>query len=146
MKNQTWLLVANGSQATIYQYLADGSVLEEIGGTGNGTRRFKDEDLVTDRPGVKSGGGSNMHGQSALAASISPTDKAKQDFARSIVTELEEARCKNKFSFIDLVVTPEMLGLIRDNMNTNLLEMINKSVSKDGTNKTNEELLKLTGH
>lgn len=143
MNKQAWLVVANGSEAMIYQYLAKGSALEEVGGQGNGTRKLKDEDLVTDRPGVMSGGGSGMHGQSSLEPQVSPTDKAKADFAKQVAEEIEDARCKNLLISVDIIAAPEMLGLLRDNMNKNLLNIVDKTVSKDATGKTEEELLKL---
>jgi len=143
MNKQAWLLVANGSQATIYKYLAEGQMLEEIGGNGNGTRRYKDEDLVTDRPGVMSAGGSDMHGQSAMEPSVSPTEKAKHDFAKQVIDEVENARCKDLLSSLDIIAAPEMLGLLRDSMNKNLLKIVDKTMSKDGVEKTKEELLQL---
>jgi hypothetical protein len=36
-----------------------------------------------------------------------------------------------------------MLGLMRDSMNSNLLKLIDKTVSKDGSEKSIDELLKL---
>ena len=143
MNKQSWLLVANGSEAMIYKYIASGQALEELGGSGNGTRRYKDEDLVTDRPGVMSAGGSNMHGQSALEPAVSPTDKAKLDFAKQVVDEVESARCDSTLQSLDIIASPEMLGLLRENMNKNLLKLINKTVDKDGIDKTEDELLAL---
>lgn len=141
MNKESWLLVANGSEATIYRYIAKGTHLEEIGGVGQGTRRYKDEDLVTDRPGVMSSGGS-MYGQSSLKPEVTPTDKAKQDFAKLVVNELEHARKQDQLSTVDIIAAPEMLGLLRDNMNINLLKIVDRTLSQDASDKTVDELLK----
>jgi protein required for attachment to host cells len=142
MNKESWLLVANGSQATIYKYIAHGASLQEIVGVANGARRLKDEDLVTDRPGTIAPGG-GMHGQSSLTQEVSPTDKAKQDFAKDVVDQLEDARRQDKLHAVDIIAAPEMLGLMRDSMNSNLLKLIDKTVSKDGSEKSIDELLKL---
>ncbi len=143
MTKQSWLLVANGSEANIFHYLAEGKVLEEVGGLGNGTRRYKDEDLVTDRPGTMSGGGNNIYGQSSLTPEQSPTDRAKQDFARAIVDELDEARRADKLHSVDIIASPQMLGLLRDSMDSNLKKIVDRTVAKDGSEKNHEELLKM---
>tara|TARA_R110001583_G_scaffold34137_1_gene114877 strand:+ start:1216 stop:1731 length:516 start_codon:yes stop_codon:yes gene_type:complete len=142
MNKESWLLVANGSEATIYRYLEKGTSLEEIGGVGQGTRRYKDEDLVTDRPGVMSSGGDNMHGKNSLTPEITPTDKAKQDFAKLVVEELESARKKDLLTSVDIIAAPEMLGLLRDSMNSNMLKLVGKTLSKDASDKSVEQLLK----
>jgi len=142
MNKESWLLVANGSEATIYRYLEKGTSLEEIGGVGQGTRRYKDEDLVTDRPGVMSAGGDSMHGKNSLTPEMTPTDKAKQDFAKLVVEELESARKKDLLITVDIIAAPEMLGLLRDSMNSNMLKIVDKTLSKDATGKSVEELLK----
>jgi len=143
MEKQTWLLVANGSEAIIYKYLAAGSKLEELGGVGNGTRRYKNQDLVTDRPGVMSGGGSHIHGKDAMTTELSPSDKAKKDFAKEVIDEFDQARRQDKLHAVDIIAEPSMLGLLRDAMDTNLQKMIDKSVSKDGIGKSEDELLDL---
>ncbi|MBT0586776.1 host attachment protein [Alteromonas oceanisediminis] len=143
MNKQSWLVVANGSEATLYKYLAGGTALEEIGGVGNGTRRYQDEDLVTDRPGVMSGGGSHIQGKDALTSEQSPSDRAKHEFAQSVVDELESARRNDKLHSIDIVAEPSMLGLMRDLMDANLQKLIDKSVSKNAHGKDKDTLLKL---
>lgn len=143
MAKQTWLLVANGSEAVIYKYLAAGTALEEVGGVGNGTRRYRDQDLVTDRPGVMSGGGSHIHGKDAMTSEMSPSDKAKKDFAKEVIDELDQARRQDKLHGVDIIAEPSMLGLLREAMDNNMQKLIDKSVSKDGIGKSAEELLDL---
>ena len=143
MEKQTWLLVANGSEAIIYKYLAAGSALEELGGIGNGTRRYRNQDLVTERPGVMSGGGSHIHGKDAMTSELSPSDKAKKDFAKKVVDELDQARRHDKLHSVDIIAEPSMLGLLRDAMDNNMQKLIDKSVSKDGIGKNSDELLAL---
>ena len=143
MTKQSWLVVANGSEATLYKYLAGGTALEEVGGIGNGTRRYQDKDLVTDRPGVMSGGGSHIHGKDALTSEESPSDRAKQEFAQDIVDELDDARRADKLHSIDIIAEPSMLGLLRELMDSNLQKLIDKSVSKDASDKGTDALLEL---
>ena len=143
MTQQTWWVVANGSEAVIYKYLAAGTALEELGGVGNGTRRYRNQDLVTDRPGVMSGGGSHIHGKDAMTSETSPSDKAKQDFAKEVIDELDQARRQDKLHGVDIIAEPSMLGLLRDAMDNNMHKLIDKSVSKDGIGKSQEALLNL---
>jgi protein required for attachment to host cells len=143
MEKQNWLVAANGSEAHIFRYIADGQDLKQLNSLGNGMRRKQDQDIVTDRPGTISGGGSNILGQSALAPEESPTDRAKEDFAKSVADELEDARRQDKLRSIDIIASPQMLGLLRDKMDKNLQRLIDRTVSKDPSEKSQEELLQL---
>jgi protein required for attachment to host cells len=143
MQKQNWLLTANGSEATIFKYVSSGQSLEVVTALANGMGRKQDQEIVTDRPGVISGGGKNIMGQNALSAEESPSDKAKEDFAKSVVNALEQARREDKLHAIDIIASPEMLGLLRDKMNKSLTHLVDKSVSKDPIEKTERELLKM---
>ena len=143
MTKQIWLLVANGSEALLYKYLDAGTRLEELGGVGKGTRRQRNQDLVTDRPGVMSAGANHIHGKDAMTTEKSPSEKAKIDFAKQIVDNLDYARRQDKLHAIDIIAEPSMLGLLRDAMDNNLLKLVDKSVSKDGIGKSDVELLAL---
>lgn len=141
MVKQNWLLVANGSQANIFKYSAQGQSLERVNTLTNSAANQQDQDLVTDRPGIMSGGGKNIPGQSALTSEESPTDRAKEDFAKTIATELDAARRQDKMHSLDIIAAPEMLGLIREKMDKNLAKLVDISISKDLLNKSEEELL-----
>ena len=90
-----------------------------------------------------SGGGSHIHGKDAMTTELSPSDKAKKDFAKEVIDEFDQARRQDKLHAVDIIAEPSMLGLLRDAMDTNLQKMIDKSVSKDGIGKSEDELLDL---
>lgn len=141
MSKQNWMLVANGAEAKMYRYTAEGQSLELVNSLSNDASGQQDQDLVTDRPGVMSGGGKNIPGQSSLTSEESPTDKAKEDFAKTIADELDGIRRKDQLHTLDVIASPEMLGLLREKMDKNLVKLIDKTVSKDLVSKTDEELL-----
>ncbi len=143
MTKQALLLVANGSEAQLYKYLDGGKHLNEINEFSNAMRRFKDQDIVTDRPGVMSGGGDNISGKNAMAPETSPTDRAKKDFAKLVISQLESFRTKDAVQSIDIVAEPSMLGLLRGEMNKHLQDLVDKEVSKDGIGKAANALLNL---
>jgi protein required for attachment to host cells len=143
MQKQSWLVVANGSEATFFKYTDEGTSLQKIGGLGNSFGRKQDKDIVTDRPGVMSGGGSNIHGRDSMSVEMSPTDKARENFVKAVADELERARKQDKLQSIDIIAEPKTMGLLRNNFSSNLAAMIDHTVSKDATSKDNDELLKL---
>ena len=143
MTKQSWLLVANGSEAIFYKYLGGGKTLEKVGGIGNSNRRYQDKDLVTDRPGVMSGGGSHIQGKDALTSEQSATDRSKQEFAQEVIDELDNARRHDKLHSVDIIAEPSMLGLLRESMDNNLQKLVDVSLSKDAVEKDTDTLLNM---
>lgn len=142
MQKQSWLVVANGSEATFFKYTDEGKSLIKIGGLGNSFAHKQDKDIVSDRPGVMSGG-KNTHGRDSMSVEMSPIDKARENFVKEVADQLEQARKKDKLQSVDIIAEPKTMGLLRNNFSSNLATLINHTVSKDAILKDNDELLKL---
>jgi len=146
MHKQSWLVVADASQATFYKYTDNGKDLEALTGLGNSLGRQQDQDIVTDRPGVMSGGGSNIHGKDAMRVETTPADKAKEDFTKELVERLDKARKEDKLESIDIIAEPQVMGLIRQNCSSQLAKLIDRTASKNGSQMTTQELLDVIKH
>jgi len=145
MIKHSCLVVANGAEATFFRYTDEGSALEKVWGLGNSFAHIQDQDIVTDRPGVMSGGGSNIHGKDAMGVENSASDKAKEDFIKEVADKIESARKQNKLESVDIIAEPKTMGILRKNFSSSLSKLIDRSVSKDGSAKSTEDLLKMIG-
>lgn len=142
MQKQSWLVVANGSEATFFKYTDEGKSLQKIGGLGNSFAHKQDKDIVSDRPGVMSAG-KNIHGRDSLSVEMSPTDKARENFVKEVADQLEQARKQNRLHSVDIIAEPKTMGLLRNNFPSNLAALIDRTISKDAIAKNNVELLQL---
>lgn len=143
MQKQSWLVVADASEATFYKYTDGGTDLQTVTGIANGLAHKQDQDIVTDRPGVMSGGGSNIQGKDAMRVETTPADKAKEDFVKQLVERLEMARKEDILDTIDIIAEPQIMGLIRQSCSSQLSKLFDREVSKNANQKSAQELLEI---
>ncbi|WP_162300079.1 host attachment protein [Kineobactrum sediminis] len=140
----TWLLVANASQARIYETqprrLRSLTLVEEY---AHPESREKGERLSSDRPGHFQATTTNMAG-SAHGEFVEPTnpkDYEHQRFARELADNLNDARNKQRFDNLIVVASPHFHGLINQNLNEHVAKMISNHINKDYTELDERELL-----
>lgn len=159
----TWVLVADGRQAQMYER----SIVEKripIGGS-EGQTHYK-ETLVRElspisnmaweaespeiyETGRNATGMVFESGSSARHMSephIDVRDEIKQHFVENIARKLNEAAAKKAFSHIILVAPAKVLGELRKSLNENVKKLIVTELSKDLTHYEGEDLVKRLGN
>jgi hypothetical protein len=101
MQKQSWLVVANGSEATFFKYTDEGKSLQKIGGLGNSFAHKQDRDIVSDRPGVMSGG-KNIHGRDSMSVDIIAEPKTmgllRNNFSSNLAALVDHTISKDAIS------------------------------------------------
>lgn len=126
----TWILVANGAQATIY-HAKNNHVLQEVEQFSHPESRMRTSELVSDRQGR--GHESNTNGRYALPATTSPKEVEFASFAKTISNYLEEALKESKFSKLYVAASPHFLGLLREAFSSGTTRLIAGEIDKDIT-------------
>jgi len=139
----TWLVVANASQATIYQTEQRPKTLTLVKEFLHPPSREKGEQLASDRPGHFQGEAVGMEG-TTHGAFNEPTDPKAYEherFAVELAKELDAGRTANSFKNLIIVASPHFHGLLNKSMNTHVAGMVGQHIQKDYTSLDEKELL-----
>lgn len=138
--NTTWVLIANGSEARLFEKKNDPTLLSLIKEFSHQESRDKGNELASDRPGHFNGEISKAaHG--SFTEATSPKQYEAERFAKILSDELDAARNKNRFKNLIVVSSPHFHGLLNRHMNENVAKMVDKHIEKDYTALKAEELL-----
>lgn len=127
---RTWILIANGSSARLIRQLhtdaESGQRLEDIS--------YEQEEkplrqMMSDRPG-RSFSSVGQH-RSSMEYRSDPVRNRHRQFARHLVQALAKYRISDSFDRLVLVAEPRMLGLIRQEMDNELRELVTDEIDKD---------------
>lgn len=136
----TWVLVANGSEARLFEKKNDPELLSLIKEFNHQESRDKGQDLASDRPGHFNGEISKAaHG--SFAEATSPKQYEVERFAKILTDELDAARNKNRYNKLIVVSSPHFHGLLNGHMNEHVAKMVDQHIEKDYTDLKVEELL-----
>ncbi|MFP4640501.1 MAG: host attachment protein [Guyparkeria sp.] len=151
----TWVLVADaararfliardnpdaylGSQAFPSSQPAPKGALEEMETLSNHAARLSDQDLETDRPGATTDRkGDAMH---AYEPPNSVRDVEARRFAREIVKRLDNLRNEGKLDRFYLLSAPDFLGVLRDEMDKGLREIVVAEKARDLSMQTPQDI------
>lgn len=138
MKQETWILVANGSLAKIYK-MEKNSVLAEVAEIQHPESRQKELDLVSSKPGrTFASMGTIRH---AYERPHTQKNTELHIFAKTLSDYLEAARTKGDFTRIYIAANPQFLGILRQSLSSNIHSLIAGEVDKDMTHLTSTEIL-----
>ena len=138
--NATWVLIANGSEARLFEKKYDPKLLSLIKEFNHPESRDKGLDLASDRPGHFNGDISKAaHG--SFTEATSPKEYEVDRFAKILVDELDAARNENRYNNLIIVSSPHFHGLLNGHMNEHVAKMVDKHIEKDYTDLKAEELL-----
>ena len=138
--NATWVLIANGSEARLFEKKNDPKLLSLIKEFNHPESRDKGLDLASDRAG-------NFNGEISKAAhgsfteATSPKEYEAERFAKILADELDAARNENRYNQLIIVSSPHFHGLLNGHMNEHVAKMVDKHIEKDYTDLKAEELL-----
>jgi protein required for attachment to host cells len=141
MAQQTWVMIANGSEAKVFNY-EKGEGVDLIQSFSHPESRTKGSNLASDRAGhTQSHGG----GHGSYTPASDPKEYEFERFAHELCEFLEMGRRSNQCSGLILAAPPQFLGLLRKNISTQTSEMIRECLDKDYTQLTELELQQRLG-
>ncbi len=139
----TWLIVANASQATIYETEKNPKTLKLIKEYLHPASRAKGSELASDRPGhfqqEARGREGTTHG--AFNEQINPKDYEHERFAIELAKDLDAGRTANDYDDLIIIASPHFHGLLNKHLNEQVAGMVSRHIDKDYTAETTEGLL-----
>jgi protein required for attachment to host cells len=139
----TWLIVANASQATLYETETHPKTLTLLKEFFHPASRAKGSELASDRPGHFQGEALGMEGTThgAFNEPIDPKEYEHERFAIELVKALDAGRSANRYENLIIAASPHFHGLLNKHMNEQVAGMVSRHIEKDYTTETPEGLL-----
>jgi len=124
-----WALVANSSNAQIFEIKGHGHSISKIHHIDHPDGRKKSGDVNTDRQGHGSAHvGSHTHSH---AAEVDPHSREQENFAHTLASQVEKAHNEKAFNELALVAPAPFLGKLKQAFGDALKKCVTKEVSKD---------------
>ena len=127
----TWILVANASLARLYEHIGPNKGLKLVKELIHPESRFKNSDLVTDRPGSNTA--SNGNGGGAKTPQTEPKAHEAKVFAQELAQELYQGRTKNAFGRAIVFAPPGFMGMLNAEMDNPTAQLVTDRFEKDYT-------------
>lgn len=135
----TWILVANASLARLYEHLGPNTGLKLVKELIHPESRFKNSDLVTDRPGSMAASG---NGQGAKQPQTLPKVHQAKLFAQSLAHELYQGRTQNAYRRAIVLAPPAFMGMLNGAIDDPTSQLITDRFEKDYTKSPEPRLRK----
>jgi len=136
---KTWILVADGAQAKVFEHGGPGSGLTPVKDFQFSQEHLKAQDINTDRPGRRFDGGVNH--RSGMEAS-DPVQMRETRFVQSIATRLDVMQADRRFDRLIIAAAPTALGDLRPALSDKVKSTIIAELPKDLTNVPQPQLSK----
>ncbi|MGF6753708.1 host attachment protein [Paraburkholderia sp. GAS334] len=120
MTTISWVVVADGSRARIFETHGLKLELREIEGFTDPQARTRDPELRNGEPG-----------QNGKPAPNSPNDTARDQFARMLGEYLDKGRIQQRFHRLRLAIEPRFLGLVRRHMSDETRKLVFEEIPED---------------
>jgi protein required for attachment to host cells len=134
----TWVVVADGTQARVFENAGPGKGLHPVDGLSREIEPLQASEIMADRPGrsISSVGS----GRSAMEYTSDPVEVREARFVRGVADMLEEKRADGAFNRLILAAAPNALGDMRKAMTPAVKETLMAELPKDLTNLPKPEL------
>jgi len=126
-----WVLVADSAEARLFTRDKKFGPLTEREDFLHPQSRLHGHELETDRPGKTFA--SHGYGQSDNEPPTEPKQYEAETFARQLAHALDTARARGDFEHLQIVAEPKFLGLLRERMDDDTRERIERTVDKNLT-------------
>jgi protein required for attachment to host cells len=128
----TWILVADGATAKVFEHSGPGKGLRAVEGLIFEQEPLKAGEIMADRPGRSYSSGS-PHGRSAMEYSSDPVAVRERRFVESVAAELERKHQQHAFDRLIIAAAPTALGDLRPAFSKGLRDTIMAELPKDLT-------------
>jgi len=133
-----WILAADSTEARLFVREKKFGPLVEQQDWLHPESRLPGRDLENDRQGKTFA--SHGHGQSDNEKPTDPKKREAQDFARELAGHLDKARANGKFKSLSIVAEPSFLGLLREQLDQDTRELIDREVDKNLTRRSTDTI------
>jgi len=130
MKSErTWILIADGAHARIYQYTPEKPELEAVQGIALEVDLPRTHDIVSDRAGRSFD--SVGHARHANNGDSDPHRELKRELARKVAHTLKSCLDTNQYDRLVLVAPPATLGDLRNAMDKTVQNCVSAELPQD---------------
>jgi protein required for attachment to host cells len=133
--DNTWVLVANASEAHLYATERLGKDMTILKDFSHPEGRAKAGTLTSDRPH-----GRGPHSGTRGDDTTDPKDFEEDRFARQLADELDKGRLEKAYRRLALVAAPHFHGLLNMHLNDHTRALVKYSINKDLTDCDTREL------
>lgn len=126
----TWVLVADGNQAKVFEHGGPGKGLISVEGLQFEQEPLKAQEINSDRPGRHAGGG--LGSRSGMEQS-DPVQVREERFIKAVADQLEVMRQGGRFDRLIIAAAPAALGDIRPALSERVKQAIIAELPKDLT-------------
>lgn len=130
-KTVTWVLIADGAQARVLENTGPGKGLKQVEGLDWAIEPLQAQEIVTDRPGSKSGGGAFGGG---MEPRTNPVEHRETEFVKSVAATLDRHQQKGAFDRLVIAAAPIALGDLRKAISPAVKKTVVAELNKDLTN------------
>lgn len=127
----TWVLVADGAQAQVFEHGGPGKGLNPVKGLHFEQEPLRARDINSDRPGRQMGRGPTA--KSGMEQS-DPVQHREELFVKSVADQLETMHQQGRFQRLIIAAAPAALGDIRPALSDRVRKTIIAELPKDLTN------------
>ena len=135
--DNTWILVANGSEAHLYATERIGDKMTCLKNFSHPESRAKGSELASDRPGHSQSKGT---GRGTMGDPADPKYYEANRFAGELASELNAGRKTNNYRRLVLVAGPHFNGLLNTHLNEHTRAMVVNYINKDFTGSSERDL------
>ena len=135
----TWIVVADGQRATVYNNDGPGKGLEIIPGMGGHRDGPRTHEMMSDKPG-RDRGFAGASGAAAMTARTDPHELEEQRFTEALAEEVNRAALERKFARLILAAPPRTLGILRKSLSPHAKERVIAELDKDLTKASRDDL------
>ncbi|UJW86769.1 host attachment protein [Devosia sp. SL43] len=130
-KTVTWVLIADGAQARVLEHTGPGKGLKQVEGLDWAIEPLQAQEIVSDRPGSKSGGGSYGGG---MTPKTDPVEHRETEFVKAVAATLDRQKQQGKFDRLVIAAAPIALGDLRKAISPAVRKTVVAELNKDLTN------------
>lgn len=135
----TWVLVADGAQAQVYEHGGPGKGLTPVQGLHFEQEPLRAREINSDRPGRHFGGGV---GNRSGMEEADPVDVREERFVKALADELETMRQQGRFDRLIIAAAPSALGDLRPALTDQVRQTVMAELPKDLTNVPKGQLVR----
>ena len=140
MANGTWILVSDACRARLFEDRGLRTGLVELEGFTCPGGREHVKDRVSDRSGLKPGGGQGV--RAGASQEVDPKEAEARGFARFLADSLKKKHNEQAFKELVIAAPPHFLGLLRGALDEGVSKCVVDSFDKDYTTLDVQELTK----
>jgi len=129
----TWILVANGAQAKVFEHTGPGKGLRIIDELQFEQEPLQAREIMADRPG-NSIGSQGARNSGGVEYSSDPVAVRERRFVENVAAELEKHVQKDAFDQLIVAAAPTALGNLRSVYSKAMKDKIMAELPKDLTN------------